>query len=64
MRSEIRGAAATRYLETYFARWPDGRARAALPGITHFCVRPTWMRYSDFNQAPWLVEEFPFTRTP
>jgi hypothetical protein len=35
----------------------DGRERLAWPGITHFRVRPTWVRYSDFTQnLPRVVE--------
>jgi pyridoxine/pyridoxamine 5'-phosphate oxidase len=36
----------------YFGAYPDGRERLAWPGITHFRVRPTWVRYSDFTQNP------------
>jgi pyridoxine/pyridoxamine 5'-phosphate oxidase len=43
--------------EIYFAAWPDGPARMAWPGITWFVVRPTWIRYSDFDQRPPLIEE-------
>ena len=61
---EVRGAAGARYLEAYFAKWPDGGARAALPGITHFRVRPTWVRYSDFNRSPPFIREFRFAEEP
>lgn len=47
-----------RYQEIYFAAWPDGRDRLSWPGITHFVVRPSWIRYSDFDQRPPLIEEF------
>lgn len=30
------------------------------PRITYFVVAPRWMRYSDFDQNPPLVEEFKF----
>jgi hypothetical protein len=30
------------------------------PGITHFLVRPTWIRYSDYNPSPPLIEEVSF----
>lgn len=33
----------------YFARFPDGVARAAKEETTYFVVRPTWVRYSDFS---------------
>lgn len=48
---EPTGSERDRILETYFAAYPDGRDRLAWKGITHFRVRPTWIRYSDFNGA-------------
>lgn len=42
----------------YFAAWPDGRAREAWPGLVYVRVRPTWIRYSDFNQNPPRIVEF------
>jgi hypothetical protein len=45
------GAERERILEAYFAAYPDGCDRLAWKGITHFRVRPTWIRYSDFNGA-------------
>jgi len=48
------------YLATYFQAWPDGPARMSWPGIVHFVVRPTWIRYSDFDQNPALIREFSF----
>jgi pyridoxine/pyridoxamine 5'-phosphate oxidase len=48
------------YQEMYFSRWPDGPSRLAWPGITYFVVRPRWIRYSDFDQNPPLIEEFNF----
>jgi general stress protein 26 len=41
----------------YFVAYPDGRERLAWPGITHFRVRPTWARYSDFTQNPPRIVE-------
>jgi pyridoxine/pyridoxamine 5'-phosphate oxidase len=41
----------------YFVAYPDGRERLAWPGITHFRVRPTWVRYSDFTQSPPRIGE-------
>ena len=49
-----------RYQQIYFKSWPDGPARLSWPGITHFVVRPTWMRYSDFDQRPPFIQEFTF----
>jgi hypothetical protein len=41
----------------YFGRFPDGPTRESWEGITYFRVRPTWLRYSDFNQNPALIVE-------
>ncbi|MBV9769514.1 MAG: pyridoxamine 5'-phosphate oxidase family protein [Bryobacterales bacterium] len=49
-----------RYQQIYFAAWPDGPERLNWPGITHFIVRPKWIRYSDYDQRPPLIEEFTF----
>ncbi len=57
---EPKGDELARYQEIYFAAWPDGPARLAWPGIAYFVVRPTWIRYSDFNQNPPQIEEFTF----
>jgi hypothetical protein len=55
---EPQGTDRERIMETYFRAWPDGRARQGWPGLTYVRVRPTWMRYSDFDQQPPLVVEF------
>jgi len=57
---EARGAERERIREVYFEAWPDGRDRLSWPGITHFVIRPKWIRYTDFTQSPPLVEEFRF----
>ncbi len=48
------------YQKIYFAAWPDGPTRLSWPGITHFVVRPTWLRYSDFNPSPPQIVELSF----
>jgi pyridoxine/pyridoxamine 5'-phosphate oxidase len=53
---EPTGKERERVLETYFAAYPDGRDRLAWKGITHFRVRPTWIRYSDFSVPGKIVE--------
>lgn len=58
---ELQDAEREAYLAVYFSVWPDGPARLNWPGITHFVVRPRWIRYSDFDQAPPLIQEFRFT---
>jgi hypothetical protein len=51
------GAERTRYQEAYFLTWPDGRDRIGWTGMTYLGVRPTWIRFSDFDQRPPLIEE-------
>jgi hypothetical protein len=55
---EPRGADLERVKAAYYAAWPDGPARASWPGLIYIRVRPTWIRYSDFNQNPPLIVEF------
>jgi hypothetical protein len=42
----------------YFDRFPDGSARQTWPGIVYWRVRPTWIRYSDFNANPPIIQEW------
>ena len=51
-----------RYQDIYFQTWPDGPSRLSWPGIAYFVVRPGWIRYNDFDQAPPLIQEFLFKR--
>lgn len=44
--------------ELYFRRFPAGRGRSELPGVTYLRLRPSWIRFSDYNQDPPLVVEF------
>jgi general stress protein 26 len=46
--------------ELYFARFPDGRERQHWPGLTYVRIKPKWLRFSDWNQAPPLIVEFEF----
>ena len=52
------GAELERVKQAYFAVWPDGPSRASWPGLTYFRVRPTWIRFSNFNHAPPRIVEF------
>jgi hypothetical protein len=52
------GTILERVKAAYFAAWPDGPSRASWAGITYFRVRPTWIRFSDFNRAPPQIIEF------
>jgi pyridoxine/pyridoxamine 5'-phosphate oxidase len=57
MASELGAEEGTEYKEAYYAVYPDGRQRAAeWEGLTHFVVRPSWIRYSNFN-PPAVIEE-------
>ncbi|HXB56720.1 MAG TPA: pyridoxamine 5'-phosphate oxidase family protein [Vicinamibacteria bacterium] len=55
---EPRGADLERIRQLYFEVYPDGRERLAWPGLIHVRVKPTWLRYSDFNQTPAAILEF------
>jgi pyridoxine/pyridoxamine 5'-phosphate oxidase len=48
----------------YFSVWPDGKARLAWPGIAYFVVTPTWIRYSDYDRDPPLIEELKLHSQP
>ncbi|MGB6449526.1 MAG: pyridoxamine 5'-phosphate oxidase family protein [Steroidobacteraceae bacterium] len=45
--------------ESYFAVYADGRDRQTWEGITYFRIKPTWIRYSDFNSNGKIVEFSP-----
>ena len=45
-----------RCLEAYYAAWPDGRRRAAWPNLVYWRVVPRWVRYSDYDRGPLIVE--------
>jgi len=57
---EPTGDELTRRKELYFARFPDGRQRQHWPNLIYIRVRPRWLRYSDYNQAPPMIVEFTF----
>ena len=52
------GADLTRFQESYFATWPDGRTRLHWPDIVHLVVRPRWIRFTDYEQTPLFSQEF------
>ena len=54
---ELVGSELERLRAVYFEAWPDGPSRLKWPGITHFVIRPTWIRYSDFAQDPAVIVE-------
>jgi Pyridoxamine 5'-phosphate oxidase len=55
---EPTGAELRRLKELYFASFPDGREREAWPEIAYIRARPSWIRYTDFNQDPPATIEF------
>jgi len=57
---QISSTELSQYHEIYFGAFPDGPARLKWEGITYHVVAPKWIRYSDFNQSPPLIEEFLF----
>lgn len=46
-----------RYQEAYFAVWPECRIHINWPDIAYFVVRPVWIRFSDYDKSPPLIEE-------
>ena len=55
---ELAGGELQRYQHTYFNVWPECRGHMSWPGITYFVVRPRWIRYSNFDHNPPLIQEF------
>lgn len=53
---EPTGAELARLKAVYFSVYPDGREREAWPGITWIRVKPSFIRYSDFEAGPLVVE--------
>jgi pyridoxine/pyridoxamine 5'-phosphate oxidase len=58
---EPQGGELHRYQQAYFAVWPECRAHLTWPGVAYFVVRPRWIRFSDFNRNPPLIEEMSFS---
>jgi hypothetical protein len=53
---EPAGAELERLKTCYFGVYPDGVERQGWDGITYFRIRPTWIRYSDFNAGGEMTE--------
>src|ERR1019366_6768446 len=51
----------TQLLSYNFARFPDGPTRQTWPGLVYWRVRPTWIRYSNFNVNPPIIQEWDAT---
>lgn len=58
--AELSGGELERLQPVYFERWPECRAHLTWPGIVYFAVRPRWIRYSDYDRQPPLIQEFVF----
>ena len=54
---EPTGVELERLKTAYYAVFPDGPSRLSWPGLIYVRVRPTWIRYSDYNcNPPEIVE--------
>ena len=53
------GSERERIKAAYFEAWPGGRDRVTWSGLVHVRVRPTWIRYSDYNTNSPVIIEFP-----
>jgi general stress protein 26 len=49
---EPEGAELERLKRAYYDVFPDGPDRANWTGLIYVRVRPTWIRYSDYNRDP------------
>lgn len=58
--AELSGSELDRLQPVYFAAWPECRTHLSWPDIVYFVVRPLWIRYSDYDQNPPLIQEFSF----
>ena len=52
-----------RVLAVYYARFPEGPARRSWPGLIYVRVKPTWVRYCNFNAEPPEIVEFDWNVT-
>ena len=55
---EPTGVELERIKQAYYSVYPDGRDRLSWPGIMYVRVRPTWLRYNDYNIDPPQIVEF------
>jgi general stress protein 26 len=55
---EPSGMELDRVQQVYYAAYPDGPSRASWPGLIYVRVRPSWVRYSDYNKDPPEIMEF------
>jgi hypothetical protein len=52
------GTELERVKAAYYVAYPDGPARANWRGLIYVRVKPTWIRYSDYNVSPAQIIEF------
>lgn len=45
----------------YLDMLPDRSGRMGWPGLTFFRVKPTWLRFSNYD-TPWRIDEMTFPR--
>jgi hypothetical protein len=57
---EPTGEEHTRVKDVYLRGHPKGIERLSWPNLMYVRVRPTWVRYSDYNQNPPEIVEFTF----
>jgi general stress protein 26 len=55
---EPSGIELERVKQAYYGAYPDGPSRLNWPGLIYVLVRPTWIRYSDYNKNPPQILEF------
>ena len=47
-----------RVKQLYYSVYPEGPSRVSWPGLMYVRVRPTWIRYSNYNVDPPEIVEF------
>jgi general stress protein 26 len=55
---EPSGQELERLKQVYYTAYPDGPSRLSWTGLIYIRVRPTWLRYSDYNSDPPVILEF------
>ena len=56
--TELKGGQLKKAQEAYFEKNPRAKKWANRSDIAYFACKPNWIRYSDVNERPWLIEEF------
>jgi hypothetical protein len=51
------GESLRRLQHVFFAHWPECREHLKWPGIAYLVVHPCWLRYSDFDRTPPVIQE-------